>query len=258
MAVRAAEIIALLAVKHAADVFVPECKDGPTGGHAQLDAWVMPRSWARPAITGYEVKISRTDFVRDVKWPRYLDACNLLYFACPYGLIAPEETPEGCGLMWVAKTGTRLYIKRKAPYREIPFPEHVARYVLMARSEVRRGGYYGRQSPETWRQWLSERQANRTLGREVGGKIRELYQENVERADAENRHLRAELDRLSEVRAWCDAHGVRLRSYDLDRQLTALTDAIPPEVRGEVKAARKALEKLDDRLASLDERDEAA
>lgn len=76
MTLTSAAVVELLRAKHSGDVFVEECKNGPThsagrGGMVRMDAWAMPRSWAHPAVSGYEVKISRSDFLGDDKWPRW-------------------------------------------------------------------------------------------------------------------------------------------------------------------------------------------
>src|SRR5687767_11755578 len=120
----ASVILAMLTNKHAEDVFVPECKDGPShGSMCKLDGWAMAKSWARPCVTGYEIKVSRSDFLRDNKWPSYLPMCNELYFVSPRDVIKPEECPEPCGLLYVADSGTRLFTKKKAPYRSVTIPE---------------------------------------------------------------------------------------------------------------------------------------
>ena len=93
--ITANKIQSLLAVKHSKDIFVPECKDGPThtADHLRMDAWVMKRSWVRPLSIGYEIKISRQDFLNDQKWHSYLNYCNEFYFVCPAGLIDYDFGP---------------------------------------------------------------------------------------------------------------------------------------------------------------------
>lgn len=46
----AGTIVALLRTKHAEDVFVDECKDGPThyGHHLRMDAWAMKKKLGEP------------------------------------------------------------------------------------------------------------------------------------------------------------------------------------------------------------------
>jgi hypothetical protein len=75
--VKSNDILKLLSEKHSEDVFVPECKNGSTwlSTHLRLDAWVMNRSWTKLKFTGYEIKVSRQDFLRDdthdIKWHNY-------------------------------------------------------------------------------------------------------------------------------------------------------------------------------------------
>jgi hypothetical protein len=54
--ITAPQILELLRVKHEGDVFVPECKTGPSQGHdhSRFDAWVMRKSWANAETIGYE------------------------------------------------------------------------------------------------------------------------------------------------------------------------------------------------------------
>ncbi|GAG15780.1 unnamed protein product, partial [marine sediment metagenome] len=81
MKVSAREIVRLLNNRHSEDIFVDECKNGPTwfGSHLRLDAWVMKRKWSPITTIGYEVKVSRSDFLNDDKWQGYLQYCNQFY-----------------------------------------------------------------------------------------------------------------------------------------------------------------------------------
>ncbi len=132
------DIKLLLAKKHNADIAVAECKDGPTWfvNHSRLDFWAMRRSWTTPMITGYEIKVSRSDFLQDKKWPRYLDFCERFYFVCPNGMIDPKEIDSRAGLMWVSTTGNQIYRKKLAPALNKPNIESLILYVLMSRCEI--------------------------------------------------------------------------------------------------------------------------
>lgn len=141
--ITAEDIIALLRSKHAEDVFVPECKNGPTqsvgrGELLKLDAWVMFKSWAHWATLGYEVKVSRSDFEQDQKWIKYLDYCHAFSFVCPGGLIRAGDLPKGVGLIWVSQNGTTLHTKIKPEYHEPDAGklQSLMIYVLMARAKV--------------------------------------------------------------------------------------------------------------------------
>jgi len=72
------QLVDLLAAKHSEDVFVPECKLGPSygDGNGRIDAWAMAKSWAHPLVNAYETKVSRSDFLNDNKWQMYLPFCN--------------------------------------------------------------------------------------------------------------------------------------------------------------------------------------
>ena len=133
------QIQSLLARKHSEDIFVSECKDGPTvaTNHLRMDAWTMKRSWTNPLSIAYEIKVSRQDFLNDHKWHNYLNYCNEFYFVCPSGLIDKSELPDEVGLIYVAKTGTRLFKKKPAHRRIIELPESLLKYILICRAEVR-------------------------------------------------------------------------------------------------------------------------
>jgi len=73
----------------------------------------------------YEVKISRTDFTRELqkptkRWAGFMFS-NRFYFAAPAGLIKPKEVPTECGLVEVHDDGN-VIIKIKAPWRESALP----------------------------------------------------------------------------------------------------------------------------------------
>jgi hypothetical protein len=67
-----------------------------------MDVCSAKLSWSRPQVRGYEVKVTRADFLADTtngKYRRYLEWCDLFYFATPAGLVAKDEVPVGCGLV---------------------------------------------------------------------------------------------------------------------------------------------------------------
>ena len=59
----------MLEIRHSEDIYVPECKSGQSWGNDtcyRLDEWAMKKSYSKPLITGYEIKVSRNDFMNDV------------------------------------------------------------------------------------------------------------------------------------------------------------------------------------------------
>lgn len=90
-----------------------------------VDVAAMRLSWTRPRITAYEVKISRADFLADVragKYRKYLQAVMRLYFAFPKGLMDPREVPAECGI--IVRCADNWWVQRKAPEREIEPARH--------------------------------------------------------------------------------------------------------------------------------------
>lgn len=79
----------------------------------------------REGVIGYEIKVSRQDFIRDVKnflhkQQDALDMCENLYYIVPSKLVDPGEVPEGTGLCWVNKAGG-IVVKKVAPRRKLTY-----------------------------------------------------------------------------------------------------------------------------------------
>ncbi|KKN14172.1 hypothetical protein LCGC14_0998810 [marine sediment metagenome] len=179
--ITSAEILILLKAKHAGDVFISECKNGETwaaDGLLKLDAWVMKRSYSPLATIGYEIKVDRTDFERDEKWPEYAELCHQFYFVCPAGLIREEDLPKGIGLMWVSKA-RKLHTRRKAVASEPDIQKwnSLLVYALMSRSRIvaNARAIYGDDPThmEAMRAVVEEANERRELAKFVTGHIRE-------------------------------------------------------------------------------------
>lgn len=137
MNITADKITELLKQRHKSDVCVPECAtDARWRNCLRFDFWVMKKSWYSPKIIGYEIKVSRSDFLADKKWPGYLAYCNEFYFVCPNGMIDQSELPGDVGLLYVTKSGNRLRVVRSSAHRQIDIEKEnsIYKYVLMARA----------------------------------------------------------------------------------------------------------------------------
>ncbi len=194
-------ILQRLAVRHANAVFVEECALGSRqNGCRRIDAWVLLKTWSPFTVIGYEVKTSRSDFLRDRKWQEYMPVCHELYFACSAKLIAPEELPQDVGLLWTSGE-SRLITKRKAVRRQphIAMLVDLMSYVLMSRTRIV-GDMYEAANHETreefWRRWLANGAETTALGYQVGKRI----SERVAEAEAGRRQAERERDRLLGVR----------------------------------------------------------
>lgn len=51
-------------------------------------------------IRGYEIKMSRADFLSDEKWMNYSEFCSSLSVVCPEGLIQKNEIQSPCNSRW--------------------------------------------------------------------------------------------------------------------------------------------------------------
>lgn len=116
----ARDLINMLEKRHAKDVILTEI--AIDGGRRRMDAWAMIPSWSGGLSIGYEVKVSRSDFINDQKMQDYLPYCRQAYLVTPSLDIARiDELPEGYGL--IVASGSRLLTKAKAPVRDVSIPE---------------------------------------------------------------------------------------------------------------------------------------
>ena len=207
----AQDIIPLLAARHRKDLFVRECKTGPTIGttHLRLDAWAMRRSYTRAATYGYEVKVSRSDFLSDDKWRSYLPYCNQFFWVAPRGLVLPDEISDGCGLLEVSNGGKRLLTRKKAKHREAPAVADVWEYILISR--VRAVDDRIEPEAEYWKSWLERRGELKEVGWRVSKRLRQLIEEEITRVKQQNDALRNENRNLEQVREICAEVGIDLR-----------------------------------------------
>ncbi len=84
-------------------IFVPEF----TYYDLRIDGILIDPS--KRMIRGYEIKVSRGDFLQDEKWQNYSRFCSSLSVACPSGLIQADEIPSPFGLLWVSKEKYKDY-----------------------------------------------------------------------------------------------------------------------------------------------------
>lgn len=245
-------IVDLLATKHSGDVFVPECKNGSTttanANLLRMDAWAMNRSWSKPWTHGYEVKVTRRDFIGDDKWPLYLRYCNRFAFVCPPRLIQPEELPAGVGLFWTSINCKRLYVKRQPPHREVEIPEDLWRYVLMCRATMGEE-FVQRTNREIWEEWLKEEKIDSAIGRRVSKRLRERIKEEVVEAMFENGRLRTKTDNLEPIARLVKECDIRYyEQHDeksLRKRIAEARRVIPPSLCQNLREMVKAIDEYE-------------
>lgn len=248
---QAREIEELLKTKHQQDVFVTECKDGASPS-LRLDAWAMDKSWAHPNTYGYEIKVKRADFLRDKKMTGYLSMCNLMYLVCPWKLIDPKEIPDQFGLLYVTKTGNRLYTKVKAPHRKVKLKESLFRYILMSRAKIGPSTFsrvaIQVKDAEYWKEWLAKKEEYKVLGVEVRRKIKELATGEIFKVKQRSDFLEREIEKLKDIKKLLSEMGI-----DSADQMWVTRSSLErmgpkgliPSVRTSIKHLQLFMEKLE-------------
>jgi hypothetical protein len=228
--------------KHAADIFVSQCKTGGSwsSSYQILDGWAMKKSWAHPLTIGYEIKVDRQDFLNDNKWPGYLPFCNQFYFVTPSKLVIPEEIPEDVGLMWLSTTGNRFYTKKKAKHRKTEKIESLYKYILMSRTKIQAPSQYNTEESNVqyWKDWLAKKDEDKQLGYNVSQKIRMLVAERIDKIKSENYTLKSENAALQDIKEFLEklniSTGRYFHSTSVKRQLRNLIHLIPTDVENSI------------------------
>ncbi|CDN44020.1 MmcB family DNA repair protein [Paenibacillus sp. P22] len=237
MTVRADQIKLALAEKHKEDFFLTEVKTGATWGSKDLlkfDAYAVKRSWAKPCLSGYEVKVSRNDFKQDDKWHAYMDYCHRFSFVCPSGLIDKTELPEEVGLIWYEASTKALHTKRRPLHRLIDIPADLMYYVLQSRIDPERHPFFNSER-EFFEAYVADSYTRKKLGRDSGSKmyqeIRELRMK-VERAAWEIEAARDARNLLGEIRQALIYYGINISLPEWKEELDmALVGAANPKLK---------------------------
>lgn len=249
----------LLSKKHEKDVFVPECNLGSAWARCRrMDAWAMKKSWSDQLTWGYEIKVSRSDFLNDEKWHEYLPFCHEFYWVCPWGLIQPNEVGEGAGLMWVTKTGTRIIRKVKATRRDIQVPQELFQYVLMSRAQIVRDMHESNRisARDYWARWLERRQIDHDFGLSVGKAIRETIDEEIFKVRAENRQLQEKHRTYNSLRRVLEELGIDPdrppSTWRLRRNVEDARAVVPQELPTQITQCLRSLELMQRRIEELE------
>lgn len=109
--------------KHDQNIYLPNCsiiaKDLRTATITGEIADVI--GWTSQTSVLIEVKVSRSDFLKDFNKPfrKYPDMGmgELKYYLCPSELINDSEIPSFWGLLWIDEKG-KIMIKKKAEHHQ--------------------------------------------------------------------------------------------------------------------------------------------
>ena len=163
--------------------FITECKTCSTyfpdpQGLLKFDGLAITKSYTKPNIIGYEIKVSRNDFLQDNKWHLYLQYCNEFYFVVPKGLVKKEELPDHVGLIYFNPDTKGLRTVKKALYRQIEEPVGVYKYIIFSRLEEDRIPFYNDRA-EYCKDYLEDKVVKSAIGQRLGTKLARLLKRRL-------------------------------------------------------------------------------
>ncbi len=183
----------LLAKRHKDDIFYTEVNTGFTDGIEirRMDAWALQKSYMAPLTYGYEIKVSRSDFLHDSKMQVYLGFCDEMYLVTIPGVVQNSgELPENFGWLEAQKFGDdyRLRTKRKAPCRNAAIPVSFWRALVINKglSEPASDPFsQNRFHASSAKEWLAKKSDWLHIGKSIGEEIAH-YRRNKETEEKTN------------------------------------------------------------------------
>lgn len=260
--ITASDILEALRRKHADDVFVSECKTGATwtSEHRRFDAWVLKKSWSKPNVIGYEIKVSRQDFLKDNKWQDYLGFCNQFYFVCPAGIIRETELPKEAGLIVITKSGKKLFTKKLSVRRDIEIPAKIYKYIIMCRSEIVTQETKKFDKIEYWQKWLEKKKIGNSLGWIVSETLSKRINEEIVQVKERNNRLDFVNEQLQSTKELLLKMGITdYYTYNLEHRIRTVIEKIPiiEHLRNVIFYSTKAKEKIEELIKTGGNKDES-
>lgn len=246
--VKAHEITRALRSKYCDGLFLTEVKTGPSTMSETLrfDALVIKPSWTKPCFTGYEVKVSRNDFLHDDKFIHYRDYCHRLYMVCPKNMINPEELPDDIGLIYYNPEKETLSTKRIARLREIDIPGSLLYYILISRIDGEKHPFFS-SDREYIESYLEDKAEKRILGQMFKSKlISDVVTSNEALNDMERKLKRFEdkANERDEIVKLLEEKGIIGWEYDIVGNLRkALESDYPKELINTINDLYKEIDR---------------
>ena len=137
-----AEILKALRAWHkiSGSLFFQHVKTGASfsGQLRILDGLHVRIAWSKPVFEGYEVKVSRSDFLRDTKYTEYLPYCTHFSFVVPDKLIRKDELPDHIGLIYYKEDGSLRTVRKAQALAQDPKKlSTMLRYLVYYRTTAR-------------------------------------------------------------------------------------------------------------------------
>lgn len=186
------------------DIFAAQVKIGPSGSKI-MDAVAIKKTWSPRTVIGYEIKVSRQDFLSDQKHPVYMENCNIFYFVTPKDIIHEGELPEGAGLMIYNPDTDKLRTVKKAPYRKQPINSDLLLHIMFWKMDR----YFGYRTRAEILEDYKAKKGLKAIGEEISLKIWDLEHEitQLKRSSYKDRY-----DSL--IKKWQDKFGTNYIDFD--------------------------------------------
>lgn len=232
---KANEIKKALSERHTQDFFGVEIPCGQ-GGSQRFDAYAIKRSWANKKYTGYEIKVSRGDFLQDDKFRGYLPFCNEFWFVCPKDMIKKEEVPEGCGLIYVYPDTFAMRKIVRPKFRDIKDPVEILLHVIFWKTASQEYPFFNSKR-EYFKTWLENKKFDYLLGRQVSKYMTEQISK-TEGIIAENEKLKIKLQVYEEIKTILKDKGFSAFAEQNfpDRLREALSYSIPKQAKANIES----------------------
>ena len=213
---------------------------GP-GGSIRPDVYTIEKSFAKPNPMTYEIKVSRSDFLSDIKsgkWQRYLDFSYGVTFAVPKGLVTRKEVPESCGLI---QFNGEFWTTSKRPTivpRELD-TAMMLKLIIDGNEKATVADYPIK--TEAFDLHQAREAASRKFGKQLAKDIARLHKlpEERKRMDDEKARLGA-LFNVS-VDKWCFFDDVEYHINELKEKMRDGENALKEKCDREMKALKKRL-----------------
>lgn len=235
MKVKAYEVKEALSKIHTNDFFITECKNGGTftpnkEGLYIFDSVAIKKSWTKPKITIYEVKVDRGDFLRDIKYHCYLPYCHELYLVAPKDLIKKEEIPIEIGLKYYYPESGAIKTVKNAIYRNIEVNANMLMYVIMNKLDSDRTPFYSCRK-EYAEAYINDKADKRNVGYTLGTKLAKQIAE-MENEIYSLRHSQEKMEILKKFIAVMKKHSIGgwYEKYLPDALDNYLSKGYPPEI----------------------------
>lgn len=241
--------------------FITECKTCSTyfpdpQGLLKFDGLAITKSYTKPNIIGYEIKVSRNDFRQDNKWHLYLQYCNEFYFVVPSGLVKKDELPDNVGLIYYNPDPKTLRTIKKAQYRIIAKPVGIYEYVIFSRLSEDRIPFYNDRR-DYCRDYLNDEVDRKYIGARLGTKLAQDLQEASKRLES-LKSADKELSTWGKVKKILDTkHLLPWRWWDDDEWLIELEKTLdgqsnPKDLKWALDEARGLVQRLERMQVSND------